>query len=206
MSRKAHRGPLSGTGRGRRRVTQVKIDKMTEWRRQGLTHQEIGEREGCSERTSRRYVGHVEPRLKLPPGNPEPEDDPRSLRARLASEFVEFLHADERLRSFTFRWQKVDEATKMAIYGGPPSILFLSEAERLLRERLDAIGDLALRLLAREKQSQRRFLREVVGSLCADYVGWHQFADNFGETGEDWRPPRERPPAKEIDDDDIEPF
>jgi hypothetical protein len=179
---------------------------MTELRLQGLTFADIGARLGCSERTARRYVGKVEPRLQLPQENPEPEADPRALRERFTSEFLEILHGDGRLRSLTLRWQKVGEATQKAIWGGPPSILFLSEAERLIRERLDGIGDLALRLLAREKQSQHRFLREVAGSLYADYVLWHQFAQNFGETGEDWRPPQERPPSEEIDEDDLDHF
>jgi hypothetical protein len=187
-------------------VTQEAIDEMAALRRQGFTFRDIGARLGCSERTARRFAGKVEPRLQLPQGNPEPEADPRALRERLASAFLEILYADERLRSLTLRWQKVDETTQKAIWGGPPSILFLSEAERLIRERLDGIGDLALRPLARDKQSQRRFLREVIGSLYADYVQWHQFAQNFGETGEDWRPPQERPPSEEIDEDDLDYF
>jgi hypothetical protein len=187
-------------------VTQEAIDEMAALRRQGFTFRDIGARLGCSERTARRFAGKVEPRFQLPQGNPEPEADPRALRERLASAFLEILYADERLRSLTLRWQKVDETTQKAIWGGPPSILFLSEAERLIRERLDGIGDLALRPLARDKQSQRRFLREVIGSLYADYVQWHQFAQNFGETGEDWRPPQERPPSEEIDEDDLDYF
>ncbi len=71
--------------------------------------------------------------------------------------------------------------------------MFLNEAERLIREGLEALGVLALRLLARDERSQHRFLREIVGSVYWDYVGWHKFSQNFGETGEDWRPPRERP-------------
>jgi DNA-binding CsgD family transcriptional regulator len=192
-------------GAKRQRVTQETIDEMADLRRQGLTHKEIGERRGCSERTSRRYVGKVEPQLQLPERNPEPEAEaPRQMRERFASEVLEILHGDERLRSFTLRWRKVDEDTQEAIWGGPPSILFLSEAERLIRERLDGLGDLALKLLARDKQSQHRFLREVIGYLYQDYVAWHQFAQNFGETGEDWRPPQERPPSEEIDEDDLD--
>lgn len=205
--RRARCAPLHPSTRVvRRRVTQEAIDQMAALRRQGFTFRDIGGRLGCSERTARRYTGKVEPRLQLPQGNPEPEVDPRALRERLASEFLEILYGDERLRSLTLRWQKVDEATQKAIWGGPPSILFLSEAERLIRERLDAIGDLALGLLARDKRSQHRFLREVIGFLYADYVQWHQFAQNFGETGEDWRPPRERPPAEEIEEDDLDHF
>jgi hypothetical protein len=179
---------------------------MAALRRQGFTFPDIGKRLNCSERTVRRYAGKVEPRLQLPQGNSEPEANPRTLRERFASGFLELLYGDERLRSFTLTWKKVDEDTHEAIWGGPPSILFLSEAERLIRERLDGIGDLALRLLARDKRSQHRFLREVIGSLYKDYIAWHQFAQNFGETGEDWRPPQERPPSEEIDEDDLDHF
>src|SRR2546422_706571 len=86
-----------------------------------------------------------------------------------------------------------EDIDAMAEHGGPPSILFLNEAERLIRERLDSMGVLALRLLTRTKQLQARFLRETVGSLYSDYVAWHKIANKFGKTGEDWRPPRERP-------------
>jgi hypothetical protein len=98
-------------------------------------------------------------------------------------------------------WRKVDESLQEAVRGGPPSILFLNEAERTIRERLDELGPLALTYLARETQSKHRFLREVVGHLYWDYAHWHRFVQNFGETGEDWRPPGERPAA--IDNDDY---
>jgi hypothetical protein len=189
-------------GAKRRRVTQETIDEMADLRRQGLTFVDIGARLGCSERTARRYVGNVEPQLQLPQGNSEPEANPRALRERLASEFLELLYADKELRSFTMVWRKLDEDRAEAIWGGPPSILFLSEAERLIRERLDGLGDLAVRLLARTKQSQHRFLREVIGFLYTDYAAWHQIRQNFGKTGEDWRPPSERPPAEVIDEDE----
>jgi hypothetical protein len=184
-------------------VTQETVDQMAELRRQGLPFAEIGARLGCSERTARRYVGHVEPQLHLPQRNPDAEaEDPRQLRERLTSEFLELLYEDTRLRSLTFTWHRVDDMTQRAVYGGPPSILFLSEAERLIREQLDRIGLLALRFLALDKRSKHRFLREVVGSLYQDYVRWHQFSQNLGETGETWRPPRERP-ALDVDEDDI---
>ena len=196
--------PRRTIGSTRRRVTQETIDQMADLRRQGLTHKEIGERTGCSERTSRRYVGNVEPQLQLPQRNPEPETNPRALRERFAAEFLEILYADKELRSFTVVWHKLDADSAEAIWGGPPSILFLSEAERLIRERLDGLGDLALRLMARDRRSQDRFLRETVGWLYQDYTAWHQFRQNFGKTGEDWRPPRERPPVEPIDEDEID--
>jgi hypothetical protein len=58
----------------------------------------------------------------------------------------------------------------------------------------------ALTFLAQDNRSKGRFLREVVGHLYWDYAHWHRFAQNFGETGEDWRPPRERPPGEPIDE------
>lgn len=190
----------------RRRVTQETIDEMATLRRQGLTFKEIGARVGCSERTARRYVANVRPQLHLPQATPELETDPRALREQLLSEFIDKLYRDTRLRAVTVTWHRVDDCTTEAEYGGPPSILLLSEAERLLRERLESIGNLALKLLARDVRSKRRFMREVVGPLCWDYIGWHQFGQNLGfcDTGEDWRPPSERPPGEEIDEDSIE--
>ncbi len=47
--------------------------------------------------------------------------------------------------------------------------------------------------LAKDKRLRYRLLRDVVGPLYSDYVHWHQFAQAFGETGGNWRPPRERP-------------
>jgi hypothetical protein len=206
MKRSPHGGaPHRGrTVKGRRRVTQERIDEMAELRRQGSTFGEIGARLGCSERTARRYVGKVRPQLYLPQA--DPEANPRTLCEQLASRFLDLLHRDPQLRSLTFTWRRVDDETQVAEYGGPPSILFLSEAERLIRERLEGLGVLALRLLALDKRSQHRFLREVVGCLYRDYVQWTEFVQSFGDTGEDWRPPRERPPAEETDEDDMDPF
>src|SRR5439155_4336475 len=178
---------------GRGRVSQEDIDAMAELRREGLGFAEVGARRGFSERTARRFVGKVEPRLTLPQGEAETETDPRALRERFAREFLEILYRDERLNALTMRLRKIGPDAEIAEYGGPPSILFLNEAERLLRERLESMGVLALRLLARTKQLQARFLRETVGSLYSDYVLWHKIANKFGKTGEDWRPPRERP-------------
>ena len=41
---------------------------MAELRREGLGFAEVGARRGFSERTARRFVGKVEPRLTLPQG------------------------------------------------------------------------------------------------------------------------------------------
>lgn len=194
--------------RSRHRVTQEALDEMATLRRQGLPFRDIGTRLGCSERTARRYAGRVRPQLRLPQAGPDLETDPRALRERLAAEFIELLYRDKRLRSMTVTWHRIDHSTHEAEYGGPPSILFLSEAERLLRDRLDSLGDLALKLLARDQRSKRRFVREVVGSLYWDYVWWHQLAENLPSaelgTGEDWRPPRERPPVQDIPVDDFD--
>jgi|GEM_PF-2934065 len=196
-----------GGGGPGRRVTQETIDEMAALRRQGLTFEEIGVRVGRSERTARRYTGKVQPQLHLPQEEPGLDTDPRALRAQLISEFLEVLYNDRRLRSLTFTWQRVDDNTQQAVYGGPPSILFLSEAERLIREQLESLNPHALRFLALDKRSKHRFLREVVGSLYSDYVAWHRFSQSFDGTGtgEDWRPPRERPPVEPIDEDECTP-
>jgi hypothetical protein len=188
----------------RRRVTQETIDEMAALRRQGLPFEEIGRRVGCSERTARRYVGHVEPELALPPSRTDQDaENPRALRGRLLSEFLETLYWDRRLRSLTVVWETVDETMRRAIWGGPPSILFLNEAEAILRERLDELRPRALTFLAQDSRSKARFLREVVGHLYRDYLRWHEFVQTFGETGEDWRPPRERPPAEPVDEAEL---
>lgn len=173
---------------------------MAELRRAGLGFAEVGARRGFSARTARRFVGKVKPQLALPQGDAEPETDPRALRERFAREFLEILYRDKRLNALTMRLRKIGPDSHIAEYGGPPSILFLNEAERLIRERVDSLGVLALRLLARTKQLQARFLRETVGSLYSDYVFWHEvIANKFGQTGEDWRPPRERLEPEEGD-------
>jgi hypothetical protein len=68
-----------------RRVTQETIDEMAALRRQGLPFEQVGARVGCSERTARRYVGHVEPELSLPPSKTEPntEDPQERIRRNL---------------------------------------------------------------------------------------------------------------------------
>src|SRR2546422_3909518 len=168
---------------GRGRVSQEDIDAMAELRRQGLGFAEIGARRSLSERTARRYVGKVEPRLTLPQGDAEPETDPRALRERFAQDFLEILYRDKRLNALTMRLRKIGPDAEIAEYGGPPSILFLNEAERLLRERLESMGGLAFRLPARAKQMQARFLRGTVGALYSGYVLWHKIANKFGKTG-----------------------
>jgi hypothetical protein len=174
-------------------VNQTILDRMAALRRQGLTFRDIAEQVGCSERTARRYAGQVRPELRLPQARPERATDPRALRDQLLREFVDLLYRDRLLRSLTVTWHQVGEDTWDPEYGGPPSTLFLSEAERLLRERLEAIGPLALRLLTEDARSKPRFIREVIGKLYRDYVAWHRFSQNLGgpfPTGEHWRPPR----------------
>jgi hypothetical protein len=178
---------------------------MATLRRRGLTFEEIGARVGCSERTARRYAGKVPPQLHVPDATPKLDTDPRKQREQLVNRFMQWLHDDKRLQSLTRIWKQVG-ASILYVYGGPPSILFLNEAERLLRERLEGLGVIALRMLAENSQSQRRFVREVVGHLYWDYVTWHQFIDNLDPEGakEDWRPPRERPPIPDFDPGEVE--
>ena len=182
----------------RRRVTQDAIDEMAALRLKGFTFADIGNRLKCSERTARRYVGSVEPQLRLPQAVTEPEPerevDARTLRERFITKFLNDLYNDKRLRGVTAAMHDEGDGHICYEYGGPPSTLFLAEAERLLRKRFASMGDGTLRLLARDKQAEPRFLREVVGALCDDYVRWHEFSQGFGNgIGEDWRPRSERP-------------
>lgn len=160
---------------------------MAGLRRQGFSFEEIGARVHKSERTARRYVGKVEPQLQIPKGNQQRDVGATELREGFVRELLEVLYRDKRLNELSMTWQG-----DRAVYGGPPSMLFLSEAEQLLRERLEDIGAMALRLLARDQRSKDRFLREVVGPVYREYVHWHEFAQKFGDTGEDWQPLRQR--------------
>src|SRR2546427_12623606 len=91
---------------GRGRVSQEDIDAMAELRRQGLGFAEVGARRGFSEKTARRFVGKVEPRLKLPQGDAEPECDPRALHERFAQAFLEIQYWDKQLNDETMRMLK----------------------------------------------------------------------------------------------------
>lgn len=204
MSQAFQRRPRRATSRSSEghRVSQETIDKMEALRRSGITFKEIGHRLGCSERTARRYAGKVRPELHLPNAAPRLSTDARSIRERLLDRYLRLLHDDPRLQDLTRVWRDTGPDTKECTWGGPPSILFLNEAERLLRERLDTLGAVSLRLLAENRQTQARFAREVIGELCADYIGWHTFHDAFDPDGaqDSWRPPRERPRI-EVDED-----
>jgi len=201
MRRRRNGGPEKW---GRHRVSQEDIDGMAALRRKGLPLAEVGARFGLSERSARRYVGKVEPRLNLPgPASEETEDDPQALRDRLAREFLDALYRAPRLNSLTVTIHKVGPGAENWEWGGPPSILFMNEADRVIRAALDDLGALALRLLAQDKRSKARFLRERIGWLYWDYVHHHEFVQNLGETGEDWRPPRERPEVEPLEGDDV---
>src|SRR2546422_3141559 len=106
---------------GRGRVSQEDIDAMAELRRQGLGFAEVGARRGFSEKTARRFVGKVEPRLTLPQGAAEPETDPRALRERFARDFLEILYRDRQLNALTMRLRKIGPDAEIAEYGGPGS-------------------------------------------------------------------------------------
>lgn len=188
----------------RRRMNQERIDQAGALRAKGVSYAEIGERVGCSERTVRRIAANVRPELHLPSANPDREGDPRALRERFLSEWMEVLHADTRLRSVTAREEPdpTSDSRTLYFYDCPPSILFLNEAERQLKERLNKLGNLTLQLMAREKQSQRRFVDEEVGDLYWDYYNGHLLSQNFGGTGDDWRPPSERLPIPKPEHED----
>lgn len=197
--------------RARSHVNQEVVDKMTVLRQRGVSFKEIGRRIGCSERTARRWVGQVVPQLRSPGPELRSPTDARAIRELLLDEFLHLLYVNHELRSVTVVWKRVGDPMSesfQATYGGPPSILFLSEAERILGERLAKTGPRALQLLARTQQSKHRFIREVIGSLFSDYISWHRVAFNsfsgYNETGEDWRPPSERSdkPLK-FDHDDL---
>ena len=104
---------------GRRRVTQGLINQMGELRRQGHPFHEIARKLDCSERTARRYSGHVQPSLELPPAVLEASpEDPGKLREELARWCADTLYQSEE-------------------HPRPrESVTFLNEAMLSLRERL----------------------------------------------------------------------
>jgi len=144
-------------------VTQGAINKMAELRQQGVSYQEIGARLGCSERTVRRYVGHVQPRLQIPPTITESEaQDPREMRSWLARHFV-------------------DWAYRFNGYPAPRlSIAFMAEAARDIEERLEGLPALTLELLMKDSTLRVRFLKEALGWLYRSYRGTVLFEASFG--------------------------
>ncbi len=169
-----------------RRVTQGMIDQMAELRRQGLTFKDIGARVGRSERTARRYVGRVEPRIHLPSAqqNLEPEDA-RDLRPRLGKSFAAFLHKGWN------RW---------------PSAAFLAETNRQVEERLAHMDVQTLRILARDSKIWTQFILEVLGPLYKDFVSCrnvHETIQQFSHNHAPflWQPPHERAPLMDDAED-----
>jgi hypothetical protein len=164
---------------------------MAELRRQGLTFKEIGARLGCSERTARRYAGGVEPQIQLPPAKPKPEaEDPRQLRERLARCFSDFLY-------------RLEEYPQPRM-----SVRFMSEATRLIRDRLAEMDLLTLELVSKDRKMKDRFLKEVVRPLYADFRRYIQFDTGIGgvmpeASAATWRPLRERPSFPAPDDDEF---
>lgn len=191
---------------GGQRVHQEKIDKMIVLRRQGFSYGETAARVGCSVRTVQRYVTHVQARLHIPTAGDQPAMEASQLRAMLLTKFVGDLFQDQMLRQLTLTWKQVARDSYDAIYGGPISTRFMVEAERLFQIALREMGSEMLHLLGNDTTTQQRFVRDTVGELRTDYERWLYIKQNWGsgfnETGEDWRPRRERSAheSKEVDD------
>lgn len=166
--RSDHSGPpIRASGR---RITQQKVDPMVDLRRQGFTYKDIGARLGCSERTVRRYVGHVPKEVEVPRDESEPDADLDQIRAWLLQWFTSLL-ADE--------------------FDLGQSLTLIDEAHYRLERRLARTHPNTLRLLAQNQPMRFRFYYEVVGPLCYDLarsdpsglVGTEQAEPSF------WRPP-----------------
>lgn len=139
-----------------RRVTQETVDRMAEFRRQGVTFRDIAARLGCSERTVRRYAGNVQRQLILPPVRAS--EDPAARRERLAEWFSWTMeHAWD-------RW---------------PSVAFIDEAIRVFGERVAAMRPETLRLVVRNRRMMVQLFREVVGPLYTDYATFEQVVQVF---------------------------
>lgn len=185
---------VAGPGPTGSRLDQDQIDQIGALRQRGVTYPEIARRLLCSERSARRYGKGVTPQLRLPQDDDQSDFDPRALASALLPKLFNSLYTNERLRSVTFVFLDPDAFDR----GGPPSTRFLSEAERLLKERLAKLSLHTLRQLSTDRLLQADFLRDVVGGLYSDYVWWHREPEEMlsvlrGSDGEAWRPPWERP-------------
>jgi hypothetical protein len=185
---------VAASGPSGSRLDQDQIDQIGALRERGVTYPEIARRLGCSDRSARRYGKGVTPRLRLPRDDDQSGIDPRALASALLTTFFDSLYDNERLRSVSYIFLDDDGLDR----GGPPSTRFLSEAERLLKERLAKLSPHTLRQLSTDRLLQADFLRDVVGELYTDYVWWHREPEEMlsvlrGSDGEAWRPPWERP-------------
>jgi hypothetical protein len=176
---------------GRRRVNQESVDEMATLRRQGLTFKDIGLRIGCSERTARRYASKVEPQIQLP-GTAE-----------------QAVHKEAGvLRDELSRWLS---ETLYHFKGFPQprlSVRFMAEANRLMHDRLAAMDQLTLELVARDGEMKLRLLREVTGPLYQDYRSHIRWDTTLGQLDEStsatgWRPPSEREMIDDPEGDDM---
>ncbi len=179
---------------------------MTALRVQGFSYPEIAGRVGCSVRTVQRYVMHVQPRLHIPAAGDQLPVEAGHLRAALLKRFVGELFNDRALRELTLTWKQTARGCYDAIYGGPISTRFMVEAEGLFQSALREMGPEMLQLLGNDATTQQRFVRDTIGNLRTDYERWLYIKQNWGsgfnETGEDWRPRRERSAqeSKKVDD------
>ena len=157
---------------------------MAKLRRLGLTHKEIGERTGCSERTSRRFAGKVKPEITVPGEGPEPDLDARGLRDRLVRAYGNKLHEGWK------RWE---------------TVRFIAEANRQIQERLSETDPETLRLLWQDPRMREHFFWETTEFLYRDFRHHERLAGTLFDDGlgtYNWRPPREREPAEVVPEDD----
>lgn len=187
MRKRGSKAGGEGTRPTRHRATQGNVNRMAELRRQGLTFKEIGARVGCSERTARRKVRHVQPQIQLPRARPEPERDPDALRKRLAEMFSAHLQKG---------WEHW------------PSARFVAEANRQFQERLGEMDSQTLHLVALDGRVRSKMYLEVVGPLYRDFVSITRMQQHLAGSGldvsqMDWRPPRERKSEPPEDDEEA---
>jgi hypothetical protein len=150
-------GPESHSGASHRRVTQELVDAMEQLRRQGLTFADIGARLGCSERTARRYVGQVEPRIDLPGKRTKLDAD--ALREQLTEDFA---------RAAWIGWKRW------------PSTEFVNEVNRQVEERLAAMRPETLRLLVEDARMRGQLFAQILVPLYQDFRTCQEVNDLFG--------------------------
>lgn len=153
--------PIEASGR---RITQKMVNLMADLRRQGFTFKDIAARVGCSERTVRRYVGHVATQVEAPPDGAPPDLDAERIRAQLIHRFTPWLEDEfEVCRSVTL----------------------IDEANRRLEARLARTHPETLGLLEHNQNMQWQFFCEIVGPLEHDL----RRSDPTGRVGATEDPP-----------------
>ena len=171
----------AGRGGRPRRVNQDVLDEMHRLRRSGYANREIAEKVGRSERTVRRYVGEVEPDVKLRPDFGATE---------LMAWFYEKILVDRRslVAAVLKEWGEVFELGVDAV----------DETTRALREHVRALDEITIKKMAADESYRLEFYEEFMAPVRKEWV-----SNLKGQR--DWRQlKRSWPPEVWVEDNDGE--